>query len=110
MVVTTATMPMMMPSVVKAPRARFARSARKAICSDSRRSKASLTAVSRSARLGSGGLLGILIDRHHRPVSEVLGDRAVAAGDDFLAFAEARHDLDELVALDAGRDLPGDRL
>src|SRR5262245_19866358 len=98
MVVTTATMPMMMPSVVSAPRAVLARSARSAIWKDSPRPSAMRPAglVRRLARQRGVGLL-LVVDLHHRPVRQILGDGAIAARHDFVAFREPGEDLDPLV-------------
>src|SRR6185369_16374815 len=60
----------------------------------------------RGARLGLVGLL-LVVDPHQRSVVEVLGDGAVAAGDDLVAFLQAVEDLDALVALDPGLHLVG---
>src|SRR5262252_4435373 len=88
-VVTTATMPMMMPSVVSAPLALFAASARNAIRTDS----ASIISEDMpTSRLGPRpvalGLTGslLVVDADERAVVEVLGDRAVAAAHDLLAL------------------------
>src|SRR5258706_7392749 len=104
---TTATMPMMMPSVVSAPRPLLARTAPMPIWSDSRSWTVELMA---SFRASTGphpfphrGLL--LADRHRGSVLEILRDRAIAAGDDLIALLQPVEDLDQLLALDAGLDL-----
>src|SRR5688572_15605744 len=110
-VVTTATMPMMMPSVVSAPRPLLARRARSAIPSDSRTTSGDLIATvllpgCRLAARRLGRLLVVHLD--DGAVLEVLRDRAVAARDDLLAFLHPAQDLDPLFTLDAGRHLAGD--
>src|SRR5437773_3491189 len=102
---TTATMPMMIPSVVRAPRAFRARMAAMATWNDSARSTASFTRLRPSLVP-----LGLLADGHHRPVLQVLGDGAIAPRDHDLAFLQPIHDLDQGVALDAGLDLLRDGL
>src|SRR5437867_8617482 len=115
MVTTTATMPMMMPSVVSAPRALLARSDAIATRTDSRIWTAELMARP-PASAGLHPLVGVLVlgrslaDRDRRAVLQVLGDRPIAAGDDLVAGLEPVDDLDELVALDAGLDLVSDGL
>src|SRR5688500_2367320 len=109
-VVTTATMPMMIPSVVRAPRPLLARSARSAMERDSRTASGdriptgSLLPRRRPARLVGRFLV---VHPDGGAVLQVLRDRAVAAGDDLVAFLEPAPDLDPLVALDAGRHLAG---
>src|SRR5688572_18015562 len=106
-------MPMTIPSVVSAPRTLLAQSARKAMRNDSPTIDSDLIArpllPARAALLGLLGLL-VVVDPHHRAVVEVLGDRAVAAGNDLFALRETLEDLDPLVALDPGLHLAGDRL
>src|SRR5438552_14167323 len=110
MVTTTATIPMMMPRVVKAPRPLLARMARRAILSDSRKSSACfMTSALGGSALLLRGLLRI-VDRDDRPVLQILRERAVAAGDDLVPFLEALQHLDQIIALDSGLDLLGDRL
>src|SRR5262252_1597967 len=110
-VVTTATMPMMMPSVVSAPRALLAASARSAIRTDS----ANIISDGMPGRLlgprpAGVGLVGALlvVDAHERPVAEILGDRAIAPAHDLLALLQPIQDLDPVVALDPGLDLVRD--
>src|SRR5258706_7695681 len=113
MVVTTATIPMMIPSVVSAPRTLLATSARTAIRRDSTSIRSDPIRFGLlSAPIVPFGLLRLLlvVDPDHGAVLEVLRDRAVAPGDDLVAVLQAVQDLDQLVALDPGLDLPGDGL
>src|SRR5512134_3589504 len=54
--------------------------------------------VSRSTRLLPPGFHGLVLHRDHRAVHEVLGDRAVAPGDDLGPLFQTLEDLDQLVA------------
>src|SRR5688572_33195530 len=97
MVTTTATMPMMIPSVVRAPRALFARSARSAIWRDSPRSTVRRLTCLRPVPVPGFPLLpspvpagGLLSHRHDAPVLQILRDRSIAPGDDLVRSEERR--------------------
>src|SRR6516164_5560698 len=104
-------MPMMIPSVVSAPRALFAASARSAIRTDS----ASIVHNGMRGRLlgpcpAGIGLVGTLlvVDADERAVAEILRDRPIAPAHDLLALFQPLQDLDPVVALDPGLHLVRD--
>src|SRR5258708_15604331 len=103
-------MPITIPRVASAPRAMLAGSARSAMSRDSR---ATIGSFMRRLLLPRRGRIRLfrgplVVDANGRAVREILRDRAVASRDHHVALAKAAQDLDLLLALDAGRDLPRD--